>query len=185
MHKEKIYIGDEILFNVLFGGKMYFALWNKMFKSSLADGLRFDEKYQFGEDLIFIYQYLKKCKSIFYTSRPLYHYINNPNSEMHKKFRQSQIDLMEFMFGQAIKEKSLANKNAILGWYAFVNAVYYYQTRKVENFDKMKRRDFAINALKYKDYLLKVGRVCFLFKLIFGFIKTFFMPRKMQETSKV
>ena len=45
--------------------------------------IRFDEKIRFGEDTLFIYQYLKYCKRGGFIDEPLYHYYINEASATH------------------------------------------------------------------------------------------------------
>ena len=58
------------------------ALWNKMFKTTLIDKLRFDEKLTIGEDLVFMAQYTTKCNTIYYLKEKLYKYFQNPIGAM-------------------------------------------------------------------------------------------------------
>lgn len=58
---------------------IFYNLWNKLFRLEIIrrHTLTFQENIRFGEDLIFILQYLGKVKSIQLIDKPLYHYLSN------------------------------------------------------------------------------------------------------------
>lgn len=60
-------------------------LWCKLFKRNIIteNHISFDEKISFNEDRLFIIEYLTKVKSdVFYTTYPVYKYIERSNSAM-------------------------------------------------------------------------------------------------------
>lgn len=73
-------------FSEVFIDKSIFVyVWNKMFKTSLLkDGVRFNENLSFGEDTIFLVDYLlncdKNCGNVKYTTKKLYHHIMTKGS---------------------------------------------------------------------------------------------------------
>lgn len=74
---EKIEINKEnieskIIDNDRIGG----YLWNKVFKCSIVkeNNLKFDSNITFGEDLLFVFEYIKKTKKILYIKETLYNY---------------------------------------------------------------------------------------------------------------
>ena len=65
----------------------YFAsLWNKLFKRSVIEeiSLRFDTGISFGEDHVFILEYLRRIESVSLIDRPLYFYIDTDDSLVHR-----------------------------------------------------------------------------------------------------
>lgn len=67
----------------------------KLFRSSIIDGLRFEEKVKLGEDALFNYQFIKCCRSIAIVNRTWYYYLQNETSAMHSSdmaTRKSSID---------------------------------------------------------------------------------------------
>lgn len=59
------------------------AVWNKLYKKDVINNIRFQEDMKYGEDLYFNLQYIKKCRTIVYTSQQLYNYVNTPGSVVH------------------------------------------------------------------------------------------------------
>lgn len=51
-------------------------LWNKVFKKEIIDSknIRFNEQISYGEDRLFIAEYVSQCKSILLDSNKVYHY---------------------------------------------------------------------------------------------------------------
>lgn len=67
---------------------------NKLFKSELIDGLKFDEELFSSEDIDFCSKYAQKCKKIIYTSSELYHYrqrIGSMTGEFSYSFRKLSV----------------------------------------------------------------------------------------------
>ena len=64
----------------------YSSLWNKLFKRSLIEeaGLRFDTKIHFGEDHVFILNYLRLVETVALVDKPLYYYIDREGSLVHR-----------------------------------------------------------------------------------------------------
>ena len=55
---------DIIIKEFLDGGILQGAVWNKLYKKSIIDGIYFDEKFHRNEDSLFIYNVLKKTKNL-------------------------------------------------------------------------------------------------------------------------
>ena len=64
----------------------YSSLWNKLFKRSILEEqhLRFDTSIAFGEDHVFILNYLRHVESVALIDRPLYYYIDTEGSLIHR-----------------------------------------------------------------------------------------------------
>lgn len=61
-------------------------IWNRLFKRSIIqnNNIRFNESIYIKEDGLFLVEYLCKCKKeAFYTTKPVYKYIQHPSSAMH------------------------------------------------------------------------------------------------------
>lgn len=54
----------------------YFSLWNKLFKREIIEknGITFNKDMSFGEDMLFIIDYLRYVNKIVFTEKPLYYY---------------------------------------------------------------------------------------------------------------
>lgn len=62
------------------------SLWNKLISTELIKGVYFDSSVSYGEDALFIWENLKKVKSIAIIKSQLYHYQVNSQSISHQKF---------------------------------------------------------------------------------------------------
>lgn len=59
------------------------AIWDKIYKKSLLDDIRFDESLLIGEDILFCLNVFYKCKKVTFVDEYLYHYLQNDTSLMH------------------------------------------------------------------------------------------------------
>ena len=64
----------------------YTSLWNKVFRRSIIEehGMRFDTSMQFGEDHVFILEYLHFVERIALIPQALYYYVDNAGSLVHQ-----------------------------------------------------------------------------------------------------
>ena len=64
----------------------YTSLWNKMFKRSIIEEycMRFDTSMQFGEDHVFILEYMLLVDRVALLDRALYYYVDNAGSLVHQ-----------------------------------------------------------------------------------------------------
>ena len=72
---------------------LVYGPFNKLLKTSIvrSNNILFDESDSFGEDLLFVFAYLSKSKSISYVSKALYYYYDNPGSLLHR-FREDRFE---------------------------------------------------------------------------------------------
>lgn len=61
-------------------------LWNKLFRTTLVNGIKLDETVSYGEDALLVWQVLQRVKSISIIDAELYHYRENENSLSLQKF---------------------------------------------------------------------------------------------------
>lgn len=59
------------------------SLCNKLVKTGLLQGIRFDARISYGEDALFCWHVLQRVKTVVQTDRQLYHYRMNANSLSH------------------------------------------------------------------------------------------------------
>ena len=67
------------------------AVWNKMFEASEIKKLKFDHSISWGEDQIFVFDFLKNNKEFFYVGEMLYVY-NYKNSNLSKSLLKNYIE---------------------------------------------------------------------------------------------
>lgn len=100
--KEEDLLLDRIsaLIELVSSKRIWFSLWDKLFSRQIIKGIRFNENICHNEDFLFCYEAFKRANKIAYTSRPYYHYCNNPTSAVRSKFshkRMTAIDAHELV----------------------------------------------------------------------------------------
>ena len=70
----------------LFHKELNGSLWNKLVKTSLLHGIRFDNRISYGEDALFCWHVLQRVNIVVQTDRQLYHYRMNDASISHTVF---------------------------------------------------------------------------------------------------
>lgn len=53
------------------------SAWSKIYSKNIVQGIKFDRDIHFGEDILFACSVLKNAKSVYYLSKPIYHYIQS------------------------------------------------------------------------------------------------------------
>lgn len=82
-YTEEVLDQDTTVKKFLFHKELSGSLWNKLIKTSLLHGLRFDRRISYGEDALFCWHVLQQAHVIVFTDRQLYHYRMNENSLSH------------------------------------------------------------------------------------------------------
>lgn len=67
---------EHLISGTLFNG----GLWNKLFRRTFFNDIRFDPKLKINEDVLVCFQAFSKAKSSIFCDKPLYHYYESPNS---------------------------------------------------------------------------------------------------------
>ena len=62
------------------------ALWNKLFKISVVEGLSFHKDIWYGEDALFTWDVLQRVKNVVASDKQLYHFYMNEESISHQAF---------------------------------------------------------------------------------------------------
>ena len=87
----KIFNSQEAIAEALIGKNFAGQLCNKLFKASLFENLRLDEKIYVYEDLHAVVRIFVKSKKIVYHPIPLYHYYMRSTSSTHVKFSERHL----------------------------------------------------------------------------------------------
>lgn len=76
----------------------YTSLWNKVFKRSIIEErhMRFDTKMQFGEDHVFILEYVMLVNKVALLDRALYYYVDNEGSLVHQGLNPAGVVKMKW-----------------------------------------------------------------------------------------
>ncbi len=158
------------------------SLCDKMFSSKLIGEVRFDVNISHNEDLLFVYQLMKKSRKAVYTSKPMYYYCNNEQSASRVSFSDKNTTMLkaQTMVLKDIKENipeiydvALTEyvKTAIFNLTAiaksgYKNKGYVEKLRKIVK-DNLK---FFIKSYVAKGYKLYAILITFSFNLYKKFI---------------
>lgn len=101
-------IYSDIFFNTNTTG--YFSLWNKFFKKDLvkSNSILIDESMSFGEDMLFLMEYLKSCNSIAFSDMPLYYY-EALSTGLFNRYQRGFIDDIMKCYSALIKQTKPEN----------------------------------------------------------------------------
>lgn len=104
--------GDLAIKNLLFENNCGVSAWNKLYKKSLFEKIKFPEGRYF-EDFWIMYKIFNACNKIAYDNRQLYFYRQRKGSIMHRVSIKAAIDWVD-LFDDLTRNKILKNyKNEI------------------------------------------------------------------------
>ena len=84
--------------------RMTGMLWNKLMRTELANGIRFNEATGYGEDAEFLWQILKRSNKMIVTNEVLYHHVMEEGSISHQTFsdtKYSAVPMWEHIYEEA------------------------------------------------------------------------------------
>lgn len=67
------------------------ALWNKLFKKNVIEGVRFNKEIWYGEDALFTWGVLQKTEKVVVSDKQLYHQYMNEKSISHQSFGEKKL----------------------------------------------------------------------------------------------
>lgn len=151
IRRTKIFTGRDIYANIMLNQNIGFSLWNKIFKRELIDNIKFDENVYFGEDFVFVLNYIKKVKSIAFTNSKLYKYIVRPGSETTKKFSHKKMSFVYYLEDLLSKETNEDIKSNISAWLSITGNLLLFTAKrsKYDNIEDINKLYEIIE--KYKE----------------------------------
>lgn len=101
----------------IFSDKFLFIyLWNKIFRAEYLKNIEFDASFSWGEDVIFLWDYLRSCPKdsvVVHVNKKLYHYILHKGSfaslQCGKKFKKERLSFLDAC--ENMKEVALKDMN--------------------------------------------------------------------------
>lgn len=130
--------------------------WNKLFSKKCIEGLSFDETICRGEDCLFSRIAIDKVESVWFDSRPLYHYVQSEESAVRGKFRRSQltgiklIDIYDSFFKEKYPE---LYDDVIINQLYLIVTLYYDMYMDEEKFTEERKMLYK----KFKAFYPKVN----------------------------
>lgn len=76
---------------LLLDGNIRSYAWNKIYRASAVQNVRFNEELKYGEDTPFIFQVLCNCRKIYQTNEPYYNYIIRSESLTGESFNVKKL----------------------------------------------------------------------------------------------
>ena len=130
-------LDNNELWNEVFG-KLNNAVWNKLFRKKLLDGIFFEEDLGHGEDLLFNLTYISKCKKAVKVDSILYFYLKHPGSVTSSAFSdrrfmeiESKDRAKEFIIKNAPKQIINAQKYSFRARMNVIRAIYKDKKEKL------------------------------------------------------
>ena len=99
---------DAIKHLLTWDGQVRSFVWNKVYRKSVIDQLRFLDELRYGEDTPFVFRALLNCKKFIQVDRELYYYVHRNNSLTGMNFTPKR--LLTITASERILEFCEANK---------------------------------------------------------------------------
>lgn len=102
---------EKVMFHVLCSNYVGGYMCNKLFRKELICELNLNNDLSIGEDMLFVVQYLERCKSIAYVKKALYQYRVNPLSAMHNSSVTRELNWKKISAIKAAEQIQILLKN--------------------------------------------------------------------------
>ena len=162
----KVFDSKDDIMGSMYGSKVHFMLWNKLYKKSLLNDIKFDENLKYGEDFAFCHDYLKNSKKVVYTSKKLYYYRIRKGSETHQKFSDKKYSFVRYLQKKAESESDLTAKNLLRAWLCFSCVGFVCLAKKNKKVFKDEILTMKKLAKENKTYLFKAKYIAWYYKLV-------------------
>jgi glycosyltransferase involved in cell wall biosynthesis len=137
---------------------------NKLYKTSLIHGIRFNEGMYLWEDLLFNLQYFQKVERVALVGEALYNYRINSTSLCHRS-KSDRVSQFNFLFRSYLTE--LAKKQSKEEWAVFrsemARITYYQHLKDAESRAKERAKGFVSLWREYKYELERFDQGLFYF----------------------
>lgn len=88
--EEQVFTGEEAIKQLLIGGAIEEAAWDKLYKADIFDKRRFPDG-EINEDIVQTIEILGSCRRIVHVGRALYYYCENKNSITTSKYNPKKM----------------------------------------------------------------------------------------------
>ena len=94
---EKVFLNDmrdlmKKFFSDIIYREVLYGPYNKLFRKSTIDGVKFNPHYRMGEDMLFTFECIEKAQSFYLENTGLYYYIKRKNSATTSRFSSKMFD---------------------------------------------------------------------------------------------
>lgn len=158
----------EIL--TLFFKRDYSSCCNRLYRKSLLENLNFLENFTHGEDILFLYFVLNRCKHVVVSKNPLYYYFFNKESVSHSLFSKKSMDefyssrkLVEYVEADFPDLKDVAEIRVIEALSKLLSLTpkhpnFEEQFKELKNYVKLRIREILFNKHVYWKIRLNILR---------------------------
>lgn len=162
---------EKALDLMMFSGKFY-AVWNKLIKTSALKDNKFDEELNYGEDLLFFFNLLKTGLRFTFIENRLYYYRIRPNSLSTSAFSDSKKEFLTRLIEYSKDDSYKEIKDIINIWIYSVARFYRFETRHLRKENKEYRLYLKDIIKTYKPYYRsKEGHITY--KMVISFFSMF------------
>ena len=139
----------EIVNEIALANNIFGSLWCKLLKRDLIGDLRFSKTIHYGEDAMFLYEYIKRCTCGVYTSAKLYHYIKVKSSLSAGKINAKKTTLFDAIsyINNNAKTTLPASADYINLWLYLVSIELYFRMKFSKYNDEILRKRI-VEAIK-------------------------------------
>ncbi len=95
LSKPIYFSGNRIMVEFLKGGTIGINLFDKLYVSEIVKQISFDTKIRIGEDLLFIFEYIKRINTCLGIYKPGYYYVQRKDSAMNSDFAEKNFDAIK------------------------------------------------------------------------------------------
>ncbi len=92
--KIEFFSAEETMSEFLKGGPIGINLFDKLYITEIVKKISFDTEIRIGEDLLFIFEYLKRINNCVCIYKPGYYYIQRSGSAMNSCFAEKNFDVL-------------------------------------------------------------------------------------------
>jgi hypothetical protein len=137
--------------------------WNKLFRKSMVQGIRFDENVHSSEDVLFLTEYVEKIKKAVFVHKPLYMNLIRLGSATHGGLNSEKLakafPIHEKMYRSTVSAYPML-KNHALAFLLDVCTLKYKEIRKGDSTHLRKKtrkfiRKYGVKALLNKEIYWK------------------------------
>lgn len=132
------------------------ALWNKLFKREVTEGIRFNKRIWYGEDALFTWGVLQKTQRVVVSSKQLYHQYMNEESISHQPFGEKKLTGHQTwtIIGEDVKKRWPQYTELVKGTFARSD-MYLLQQASMGGYPKDEHiKELQFNVRKNYKYLV-------------------------------
>lgn len=136
------------------------ALWNKLFKRDITEGIRFNKEIWYGEDALFTWDVLQNTQKVVVSDKQLYHQYMNEESISHQPFGFKKLTGHQTwtILSEDVKKRWPKYTDLALGTFALQD-IYLIQAAAQSDYPKNDNIKMLQKSVKEKWKYLKYSKI--------------------------